>query len=88
MIDFLLGILSAGFGDNSLDTRRIDRNIEMLKNHTWFKDIYEDENYHRLFFVNRNVRRYLQSTMRVKRIIKRAKSQRVFLVYLDKQLKK
>ncbi|WP_342603847.1 hypothetical protein [Peribacillus sp. FSL E2-0159] len=50
MKDFLLGILSAGFGDNSLDTRKIDRNIEMLKNHTWFKDIYEDEKYHRLFF--------------------------------------
>jgi hypothetical protein len=31
MLDFLLGILSAGFGDNSLDTRKIDRNIEMLK---------------------------------------------------------
>ncbi|MGE7186371.1 hypothetical protein ACQKKK_21090 [Peribacillus sp. NPDC006672] len=61
MLDFLLGILSAGFGDNSLDTRKIDRNIEMLKNHTWFKDIYEDEKYHRLFFVNRNVRQYLQS---------------------------
>ncbi|MGE6609341.1 hypothetical protein ACQKFG_02245 [Peribacillus sp. NPDC076916] len=51
MLDFLLGVLSAGFGDNSLDTRKIGRNIEMLKNHTWLKDIYEDEKYHRLFFV-------------------------------------
>ena len=83
MLDFLLGILSAGFGDNSLDTRKID-----LKNHTWFKDIYEDEKYHRLFFVNRNVRQYLQSTMYVKRIIKREKSQQLFLVFLNKQLKK
>ncbi|MET3322584.1 UNVERIFIED_ORG: hypothetical protein ABIC97_005732 [Peribacillus simplex] len=33
MLDFLLGILSAGFGDDSLDTRKIDRNIELLKNH-------------------------------------------------------
>ena len=87
MLDLLLGILSAAFGDNSLDTRKIDRNIEMLKNHTWFKDIYEDEKYHRLFCVNRNVRQYLQKTMRVKRIIKRGKSQRVFLVFLNKQLK-
>ncbi|MGG3799596.1 hypothetical protein [Metabacillus fastidiosus] len=87
MLDFLLGILSAGFGDNSLDTQKIDRNIEMLNNHTWFKDIYEDEKYHRLFFVNRNVRQYLQSTMRVKRMIKKEKSQRVFLVFLSKQLK-
>ena len=88
MLDFLLGILFAGFGDDSLNTRKIDRNIEMLKNHTWFKEIYEDEKYHRLFFVDRNVRQYLQCTMRVKRIIKREKSQRVFLVFLNKQLKK
>lgn len=87
MLEFILGILSAGFGDNYLNTRKIDRNIEMLKNHTWFKGIYEDETYHRLFFVNRNVRHYLQSTMRVKRIIKRERSQRVFLVFLNKQLK-
>ncbi|MGE7762924.1 hypothetical protein [Peribacillus sp. NPDC097895] len=87
MIDFLLGIFSAGFGDYSLDTRKIDRNIEMLKNHNWFKDIYEDEKYHRLFFVNRTVRQYLQKTMRVKRIIKREKSQRVFLLFLNNQLK-
>ncbi|MGG4268440.1 hypothetical protein [Peribacillus simplex] len=49
MLDFLLGIFFAGFGDISLNTRKIDRNIEMLKNHAWFKDIYEDEKYHRLF---------------------------------------
>lgn len=86
MFEFLLGFLSEGFGDNSLDTRKIDRNIEMLKNYTWFKGIYEDETYHRLFFVNRKVRHYLQSTMRVKRIIKKEKSQRVFIAFLNKQL--
>ncbi len=39
-------------GSTSLDTKKIDRNIEMLKNYSWFKDIYDDERYHRLFFVN------------------------------------
>ncbi|SNT54697.1 hypothetical protein SAMN05444672_14632 [Bacillus sp. OK838] len=92
MLSFLFELIAGLFGSvgysDTLNTKRIDQNIERLNQHDWFKDIYEDEKYHRLFFVNRNVRQYLQSTMRVKRIIKREKSQRVFLVFLNEQLKK
>ncbi|MFJ8258379.1 hypothetical protein ACIQ4Z_14035 [Peribacillus asahii] len=73
-------------GSNSLDTRKIDRNIEMLKKYSWFKDIYDDERYHRLFFVNRKVRKYLQNTYRVKRIIKKEDFQMKFIKFLNEQL--
>ncbi|MFJ8265384.1 hypothetical protein [Peribacillus asahii] len=73
-------------GSNSLDTRKIDRNIEMLKKYSWFKDIYDDERYHRLFFVNRKVRKYLQNTYRVKRIIKKEDFQIKFIKFLNEQL--
>ncbi|WP_409291225.1 hypothetical protein [Peribacillus sp. SCS-37] len=92
MLSFLFELIAGLFGSvgysDTLNTKRIDQNIERLNQHDWFKDIYEDEKYHRLFFVNRNVRQYLQSTMRVKRIIKREKSQREFLIFLNKQVKK
>lgn len=88
MIFYLLDLLGLLFSSSNtgLDTRRIDRNIEQLKQHDWFKKIYEDEKYHRLFFVNRHVRRYLQSTIRVKRIIRNQKAQKRLLTLLDKQI--
>ncbi|MGE7624863.1 hypothetical protein ACQKMD_17985 [Viridibacillus sp. NPDC096237] len=88
MLEFILGFFSAGiYGDsNSLDTQKIDRNIEMLKNYTWFKNIYDDEKYYRVFFVNRKVRRYLQSSIRVKRIVKKEKAQKRLINFLNKQL--
>lgn len=58
----------------------------MLKNYTWFKNIYDDENYHRMFFVNRKVRWYLQSSIRVKRIMKKKKAQKRLIIFLNKQL--
>ena len=73
-------------GSNTLDTRKIDRNIEMLKKDSWFKDIYDDERYHRLFFVNRKVRKYLQNTYRVKRIIRKEDFQIKFIKFLNEQL--
>ncbi|KAB2335588.1 hypothetical protein [Bacillus mesophilum] len=73
-------------GSTSLDTRKIDRNIEMLKNYSWFKDIYDDERYHRLFFVNRKVRMYLQNTYRVKKIIKNEDFKIKFIKFLNEQL--
>ncbi|MFJ5792643.1 hypothetical protein ACIP9G_21515 [Lysinibacillus sp. NPDC093197] len=70
----------------ALDTRKIDRNIELLKNEFWFEDIYNEEKYRKLFFVNRKVRRYLQNTRRVKRMIKKEKIQNAFITFLNKQL--
>lgn len=73
-------------GSTSLDTKKIDRNIEMLKNYSWFKDIYDDERYHRLFFVNWKVRMYLQNTYRVKKIIKNEDFKMKFIKFLNEQL--
>ncbi|MFJ5764978.1 hypothetical protein ACIP9C_06435 [Lysinibacillus sp. NPDC093210] len=73
-------------GSIALDTRKIDRNIGLLKNELWFEDIYNEEKYRKLFFVNRKVRRYLQNTHRVKRMIKKEKIQNVFIAFLNKQL--
>ena len=78
--------LCIGYGEG-MNTKKIDSNIELLKHQVWFKKIYEDERYHRLFFVNRHVRGYLQSTIRVKRIIRSKEAQRKLIVYLDKQCK-
>jgi hypothetical protein len=71
MLSFLIELIAGLFGySDTLNTKKIDRNIEQLNQHDWFKNIYEDEKYHRLFFVNKHVRRYLQSTIRVRKIIR------------------
>ncbi|MGG3563224.1 hypothetical protein ABES03_16665 [Neobacillus rhizosphaerae] len=77
--------ISSGSG-SVLNTQKIDKNIDLLKEQAWFKQLYEDERYHRLFFVNRRVRKYLQSTIRVKRIISNPNVQQKFLLFLDKQV--
>lgn len=89
MINFLFDLLGELLDGSrtDLDTRKIDNNIELLKQQWWFKKIYEDEKYHRLFFTNKHVRGYLQSTIRVKKIIRNSESQKKFLRLLDKQLK-
>ncbi|MFJ7405041.1 MULTISPECIES: hypothetical protein [unclassified Lysinibacillus] len=85
MIDDLLAAFIPN-GSIALDTRKIDRNIELLKNEFWFKDIYNEEKYRKLFFVNRKVRGYLQNNYRVKRMIKKKKIQNAFIAFLNKQL--
>ncbi|KIL72315.1 hypothetical protein [Bacillus badius] len=72
--------------DDALDTKKIDRHIARLNQFDWFKQIYTDESYHRSFFVNRKVRWYLQSSLRVNRMIKKEKAQRRFLAFLDRQV--
>ena len=78
MFDFLPNLLSSmlGVSTGSLDTKKIDNNIELLKQQGWFKKIYDDEKYHRLFITNRHVRAYLQSTTRVKKIIRSEDAQK------------
>jgi hypothetical protein len=91
MLSFLLSfieelVIGIGYG-NGLNTKRIDSNIELLKQEEWFRKIYDNQRYHRLFFANKHVRGYLQSKIRVKRIIKNEVAQRKFLLFLDKQIK-
>lgn len=89
MLYLLMDLLGALLGGSStgLNTRKIDNNIELLKQEGWFKKIYENEKYHRLFFTNRHIRAYLQSTVRVKKILRNNGSQKKLLRMLDKQLK-
>ena len=48
MFDFLSDLLSGmvGVSTGALDTKKIDNNIELLKQQEWFKEIYKDEKYH------------------------------------------
>ena len=74
---------SAGAGD-SLDTKKVDRNIKRLNQYNWFNEIYKDERYHRLFFVNKRIRRYLQSSIRIRKIIHSEKAREKLLFLLNK----
>lgn len=84
----LIGNVSLSTGlSTTLNTRKIDKNIDTLREHLWFRNIYEDEKYRRLFFVNRHVRSYLQSTHRVKKMISSEKAQQKFIRFLNKHAK-
>ena len=91
MLSFLFELIAGLFGSvgysDTLNTKKIDQNIERLNQYDWFKKIYEDEKYHRLFFVNKHVRRYLQSTIRVRKIIRSKEARRKLLYLLDKEIK-
>ena len=87
LFELIAGLFgSVGYSD-ALNTKKIDQNIERLNQCNWFKKIYEDVRYHRLFFVNKHVRRYLHSTIRVRKIIRSKEAQRKLLFLLDKQIK-
>ena len=88
MLDFVSDLLSgiSVSGSTTLDTKKIDKNIENLQQYSWFNAIYQDDKYRKLFFANRNVRNYLQNNFRVKKIIKKKQAQKRFISYLNKQL--
>jgi hypothetical protein len=88
IFDFIGELLASSSRSNTLNTQKIDRNIDKLKQYEWFKVLYEDERYHRLFFVNRHIRAYLQSSLRVNRIMRDKEAQHRFLRLLDKQIKR
>lgn len=91
MFSVLFELIAGLFGgvgySDALNTKKIDRNIERLNEYDWFKRLYEDKKYHRLFFVNKRIRRYLQSTIRVRRIIRRKEAQKKLLLFLEKEIK-
>lgn len=75
------------FGEKTtLNTKKIDSNIEKLKQLSWFKSLYQDEKYRPSFFLNRKVRGYLQSSIRVNRMIKSEYAQKRFIALLEKQV--
>lgn len=87
VVAIIIGFLSfsSPFMDTTLNTKKIDKNIGKLTQFSWFKNLYEDEKYRRLFFVNRRVRSYLQNPIRVNALIKRKQAQKRFHALLDKQ---
>ncbi|RAZ81268.1 nitrite reductase [Planococcus halotolerans] len=91
-ITYILGILigisssvSPFTGSTSLNTKKIDSNIEKLKPFAWFMNLYEDERYRRSFFANKKIRAYLQSSFKVNNLIKDEKAQKRFISLLEKQ---
>ena len=86
-IDFMFDVFSNS-SFSGLDTRRIDAHIEELKKYDWFHRLYQDEKYRKLFFTNVQVRKYLQSSRRVNKIIDNPVAREKFIIFLEKQSKK
>lgn len=87
IFDLISDLLGSAGQSGSINTQKVDRHIARLNEHSWFKDIYTDEKYRRLFFVNRHVRAYLQSSFRVNKLMRDSEARERFLRLLDKQLK-
>lgn len=87
IFDFISDIFSSIAYSNSLNTRKIDQNIARLNKTEWFKEIYGNEKYRRLFFANRHVRGYLQSSLKVNRMLRKKDAQHKFIIFLEKQIK-
>lgn len=68
----------------SLNTRKIDKNIEELRQLEWFNDLYENERHHKSFFINLKVRKYLESSIRVSRLKSNEREQKKFSQLLEK----
>jgi hypothetical protein len=61
LFEIIAGLLGSIGQDDSLNTKKIDKHIEELRNYNWFNELYEDEKYHRLFFVNKQVRKFISN---------------------------
>jgi len=70
-------------GSSELNTQKIDKNIEKLKDYSWFNDLYENEKHHRSFFVSLKIRKYLEGSWRVSKLIRSEKAQVKFIVMLE-----
>ncbi|MDM5333772.1 nitrite reductase [Ureibacillus composti] len=88
LISIILSILTStdllSSGNTSLNTSKIDKNIEKLKQFPWFKELYNHEQHHRSFFVSLKVRKYLESTIRVYLLTRNKKKQEEFILLLEK----
>ena len=67
----------------SLNTSKIDKNIEKLRGLEWFNELYENERHHKSFFMNAKVRKYLQSNFLVSRLNNNPKEQKKFFELLE-----
>ena len=67
VIEALIGSISLSTG---LHTKRLMLTYFTCKEYEWFRIIYEDEKYRKLFITNYKVRSYLQSKLRVRLLVK------------------
>ncbi|MFJ5564297.1 nitrite reductase [Lysinibacillus xylanilyticus] len=70
--------------DTCLDSRKIERNIKKLRLFSWFNELYEDDRHHSSFFINKHVRKYLESSIRVYLLKSSEKEQMKFIHLLEK----
>lgn len=70
-------------GRTVLKTEKIEKNIEKLKQFSWFKELYEHERHHGSFFVSLKVRKYLESSIHVKLLKSSKREQEKFIQMLE-----
>lgn len=70
-------------GGKGLNTEKIEKNIEKLKGYSWFNEVYKMEEHQRSFYVSLKIRKYLQSSMRVNRLIRCEKERVKFILMLE-----
>lgn len=87
IFEIIAGLLRSIGQDDSLNTKKIDKHIGKLRNYNWFNELYDNKKYHRLFFVNKHVRKFLQSTYQTKRLINNSNAQNSFKSFLEKQIR-
>lgn len=72
-----------GSASDSLNTRKIDKNIDELRELEWFNALYESERHRKSFSINYKVRKYLQSTILVTRLKTSEREQQKFIRLLE-----
>ncbi|MFC4353518.1 nitrite reductase [Chryseomicrobium palamuruense] len=73
-----------GSGGSSLNTQKIDKNIDELRELEWFNAFYESERHRKSFSINFKVRKYLQSTILVTRLKTSEREQQKFIQLLER----
>ena len=76
LIEALIGSISLSTGLHE----KIDANILYLQQYEWFRIIYEDEKYRKLFITNYKVRSYLKSKLRVRLLVKIKCTTKIFKI--------
>ena len=87
LIGMILSLLTSinliSSSSRSLNTRKIDKNIEKLRELEWFNELYEIERHRKSFFINVKVRKYLQSNILVARLKNNKNEQKKFIKLLE-----
>ena len=87
LIGMILSLLTSinliSSSSRSLNTRKIDKNIEKLRELEWFNELYKIERHRKSFFINMKVRKYLQSNILVARLKNNKNEQKKFIKLVE-----